>query len=601
MSAETTAANNIALCLSGGGLRATLFHLGLIKALRSHEIDGQTVLRRVGEIYSVSGGSILAAHLVRNWQGYCGDDASFAALERQILAFARRNLRDRVLRRWILSLSTLARGHLLQREYRALLGSGSVADCYADDAAGLPRLHILATSFKTGELCSFSGARFEIARRDGKTLTTITADGRRLPLAYAAAASSAFPPMFPPLALKPDMLGTDNGEDFREPLYLSDGGVYDNLGFEKFLTNHATGASDATMLIGSNAGGSFKTEAKSRFAGLFSRNVRASDIMMRRVLEGTEDAIQKLANVDYVPVKIGDTREDPGLASETQRELRSVRTDLDFFGPALAAMLVDHGYRIGAAVLAERGATSRPDVSLRPTSAAPANAERIIRTAAKRSFLSLALDFRDWTLPILWIVALSLSYGGFTIVKSYLDEQDNLRTTKANYDSILRNVERMDAFRDSDDLLFQREFDDIRKKLGILKEQPRTDYQTATEQAAPPAPTAPVVTAPVQEAPLPSVSYPQKIYIQFAGTLTREQIVGLNANLKAAGWNVQGKSGERLSSAAGLHEIRYSGNNEAAARALAETIDRTRLIPGTVTTRPLSIIEKDVLELWMSN
>jgi len=32
---------DIALCLSGGGLRATLFHLGLIKALRTHGRNGR--------------------------------------------------------------------------------------------------------------------------------------------------------------------------------------------------------------------------------------------------------------------------------------------------------------------------------------------------------------------------------------------------------------------------------------------------------------------------------------------------------------------------------------------------------------------------------
>lgn len=34
----------IALCLSGGGLRAPLFHLGLIKALRSQVIGGTCAL-----------------------------------------------------------------------------------------------------------------------------------------------------------------------------------------------------------------------------------------------------------------------------------------------------------------------------------------------------------------------------------------------------------------------------------------------------------------------------------------------------------------------------------------------------------------------------
>src|SRR5262245_31835308 len=48
----------IALCLSGGGFRAALFHLGAIRRL-----DELGVLSRLETISSVSGGSILAAFL----------------------------------------------------------------------------------------------------------------------------------------------------------------------------------------------------------------------------------------------------------------------------------------------------------------------------------------------------------------------------------------------------------------------------------------------------------------------------------------------------------------------------------------------------------
>src|SRR6187200_2525173 len=55
----------IALCLSGGGYRAALFHLGALRRL--NEVG---LLSRVDTITSVSGGSIVAAHLadrVRAW------------------------------------------------------------------------------------------------------------------------------------------------------------------------------------------------------------------------------------------------------------------------------------------------------------------------------------------------------------------------------------------------------------------------------------------------------------------------------------------------------------------------------------------------------
>src|SRR5688500_903236 len=92
----------IALCLSGGGLRATYFHLGTIKALRRLGL-----LDKVTNIVSVSGGSILAAHLVLNWNKYCGSDADFKEIEQKIRDFAARDLRGRVIRRWILTGITL--------------------------------------------------------------------------------------------------------------------------------------------------------------------------------------------------------------------------------------------------------------------------------------------------------------------------------------------------------------------------------------------------------------------------------------------------------------------------------------------------------------
>ena len=50
--------NGVALCLSGGGLRAALFHLGALRRLDELEILG-----RLWTISSISGGTIAAAHL----------------------------------------------------------------------------------------------------------------------------------------------------------------------------------------------------------------------------------------------------------------------------------------------------------------------------------------------------------------------------------------------------------------------------------------------------------------------------------------------------------------------------------------------------------
>jgi predicted acylesterase/phospholipase RssA len=55
----------LGLALSGGGLRATLFHLGVVRFLRDAGLLGD-----VTHLVSVSGGSILGAHLALNWERY---------------------------------------------------------------------------------------------------------------------------------------------------------------------------------------------------------------------------------------------------------------------------------------------------------------------------------------------------------------------------------------------------------------------------------------------------------------------------------------------------------------------------------------------------
>src|SRR5262249_48949493 len=55
---SSKARSGIALCLSGGGFRASLFHLGALRRL--HELG---VLQRVDKISSVSGGSIFTGFL----------------------------------------------------------------------------------------------------------------------------------------------------------------------------------------------------------------------------------------------------------------------------------------------------------------------------------------------------------------------------------------------------------------------------------------------------------------------------------------------------------------------------------------------------------
>ena len=84
----------LGLALSGGGLRATLFHLGVVRFLYDAGRLGD-----VTHIVSVSGGSVLGAHLALNWGHYTGTDAEFDQAAAKIIAFVQSDARNQIARR----------------------------------------------------------------------------------------------------------------------------------------------------------------------------------------------------------------------------------------------------------------------------------------------------------------------------------------------------------------------------------------------------------------------------------------------------------------------------------------------------------------------
>src|SRR3954451_17005840 len=97
---QSSTTKKIGLALSGGGFRASLYHLGLVRFLRDAGI-----LPQVTHITSVSGGSIMAAHLVLNWDSYTGSPKEFDQVATELLEFIRLDVRNRILRRFPLGLA----------------------------------------------------------------------------------------------------------------------------------------------------------------------------------------------------------------------------------------------------------------------------------------------------------------------------------------------------------------------------------------------------------------------------------------------------------------------------------------------------------------
>ena len=218
----------IGLALSGGGFRATLYHLGVVRFLRD-----AGALQDVTDIASVSGGSILAAHLVLNWDRYNGDDKSFAEASNELVRFVQFDLRNHIVRRLPLQfpLRVLAKlrflegrnctpNAILERYYRKYL----YGDRCLYELPTHPMLHMLATSVSTGSLAAFNRNGLYLQQRDGAAQRSLQhVAGQMASVARVVGASSAFPGFFPPVEMTAADLGVRDGQFPTE--FFTDGGV----------------------------------------------------------------------------------------------------------------------------------------------------------------------------------------------------------------------------------------------------------------------------------------------------------------------------------------------------------------------------------------
>lgn len=233
----------IALCLSGGGYRAMLFHAGAL-----YRLNTAGYLGRLDLVSSVSGGSITAAQLGVAWAAltFGSDGVASNFVERVVSPL--RALAAKTIDVWAVLLGIVGTpfgmraANFVARAYRRHLFGTSTLQALPHAGAG-PRFVINATSLQSGVLWRLSQP-YAWDWRVGELPTPTLA------LSDAVAASSAFPPFLSPfvLRLKSSAIvpGTGSGEpDISTPPYttrirMTDGGVYDNLGVETAWKNWDT-------------------------------------------------------------------------------------------------------------------------------------------------------------------------------------------------------------------------------------------------------------------------------------------------------------------------------------------------------------------------
>jgi NTE family protein len=217
--------------MSGGGFRATLFHVGSLRRL--NELG---FLPQLSMITSVSGGSITSGVLAIGWQRLKFDPATAVAtnftdvVEKPLREFCTLDIDVLAGLKGLLPGKSGADATASVYDKRLFSGA-KLTDLPA--GPGIPTFLFYATSLQTGASVRMTRdylTDWKVGRLRSPPIT----------LATAVAASSAFPPILSPMIIKTDpakwedMPGTlfFNEPKYRSTLILSDGGVYDNLGLE---------------------------------------------------------------------------------------------------------------------------------------------------------------------------------------------------------------------------------------------------------------------------------------------------------------------------------------------------------------------------------
>lgn len=349
----------VGLALSGGGYRASLFHLGAMRRL--HELG---LLQQVTRLSSVSGGSIISGHMAQCVMGHSTNgklafddwDAQIAKPFRRFVKHDARTWPTIKYLGWGQLKPTLRANALRDHMFRHL------TELKLKELQDLPvEFVFLATDMKYGTAWRFQPDtmytwrdRVQTSRKVGETS-----------VATAVAASACFPPLFGPMELK-----LENGKK----AYLTDGGVYDNSGMEPiWMKNRVVMVSDAGKPFGFAIPKSYFNRIL-RYTAIASEQVRAQRhrYLIREFVRAKNDDENNLSGtlwrlgsrrrgyqerasnefMAYVASK-SETWYGYGDDGEVIEAIESIRTDLDTFLDGEASVLENHGYYM-ADVAAQR-------------------------------------------------------------------------------------------------------------------------------------------------------------------------------------------------------------------------------------------------------
>jgi NTE family protein len=337
--AGSTIDSLLALCLSGGGFRAALFHLGALRRL--NELG---ILSKVHTISSVSGGSILAAHLATNLRPWPDPGARFErwddVIESPFRRFVKRNIRTGPILKRFLAPWNWARPSVSVKALEVCYHS-YLTQVTLDQLPERPNFVFCATDMVHGVSWVFERTRV------GSYQAGYLKPAPVWPLARAVAASSCFPPIFSPLPMTLDS-GQQVSDGIGRPakpwehMSVSDGGLYDNMGLQPVDKHGTVLVSDGGLPFVPTVPSGLVGRAKAYLAitGKQAGAVRKRLLIaqyQKRERSGAFWGIGSAAS-SYRKNAEGYSKQ---LATDV---IARIRTDMDAFSEDEIGVLMNHGY-----------------------------------------------------------------------------------------------------------------------------------------------------------------------------------------------------------------------------------------------------------------
>lgn len=351
----------IGLALSGGGMRAAVYHLGVLKYLAQEHLLGN-----VAHISTVSGASICMGLIYGcNHNTWPTDDEFLNKVLPKIREYITKKdiqwtaLFELIIKPYYWDKKVNLLGNVMEKKWK-------VHGCLQDIPIS-PLWTINTTCYETGK-------DFRISSKRMGQINRSHVEKPHFRLSHAMAASAGFPVLIGPYKLKTmdytwsDVTGTITVRPKDKVLHLWDGGVYDNMGLDPLfnMRGEDTLRKGINYLIVSNASGNITH--KSRTMSFSIENLkRMLDINMDQVGSLRSMSVNELFKKEHngVYLKIGNTVNDilkhctmnsedkqrlqaSALSDKDVDEVKNYKTTLERMRPIDFERISKHGYEVAA-------------------------------------------------------------------------------------------------------------------------------------------------------------------------------------------------------------------------------------------------------------